>query len=102
MEECVAAQAARFEILVDTDQVACLPQMHHSMDLIDQRSWPARRRATIAVISHALADAPVPGAEPDFAAGAFRGLAIRIVSSGFAGFFILGFGLAAGLVQYFV
>src|SRR5271163_428957 len=102
MEECVAPEPTRFEILVHADQIACLPQMHYPMHLIDQRSGLACGGAAIAIIAHALANSPVPGAEADFAAGAFFDLGTRVLGSGFADSFIFELGLAAGLLQYLV
>src|SRR5712671_6291706 len=80
MEECVAAKPTRLEIIIHADQIARRPEMHHPMHLIDEWSGLACGRAAIAIVTHALADTPVPGAEADLAAGAFLGLAIRVLA----------------------
>ncbi len=48
--------------------------MHQAMHLADE--W---RGAAVAIVAHALADAPVPGAKTDFAAGALFDLAIGVL-----------------------
>src|SRR5579885_720794 len=94
MEERVAAQAACVEVLVNPHHVARAPQMHQAMYLVDQ--W---RRPAVAVVAHALADAFVPWAQPDFAAGALFDFWIGV---GRRLFIFVRFGLAARALKNLV
>jgi hypothetical protein len=80
-------------VFVNFDDVAGSPEMHQAVDLVDQRSGSA-----IATIAHALADAFVPWAQPDFAAGTIFSL-VGAVGCGSPLHVVLRFRLTTGALE---
>jgi len=76
LEEHIAAQCFRFEVLVHLDYVAGLPQVHQPVNLVDQRHGPS----TWCFIAQALARALTPGFELHLATSALFWRLIRSFS----------------------
>src|SRR5438552_2751666 len=72
MKKTVAPKRPVIEVFVHLYNVARTPELHQSVDLVDERS-----RLAFRIVSHALPFALVPCAKPDSAAGALFDLGIR-------------------------